>query len=530
MACPTKRPGSDNWYYRRKIPADVQAILQKLPKAQRPRNWYRAEIMISLKTADRAKAKARCPEVAAEVEKQIEGLRAGPKVLTPKQIAALVGELYKGFTEGLEEDPVLSAEKWREIAEVNEAARKGILAPSLFDLGIGRTKADKVHASLEKRFGPMVDAFLKARGIFTVEESRQKIIERFSTEASEAAKKLARNADGDYSPDTYAIKFPPFEQATDKGASSKSLTALAEAWHTAALDRGVIRRDAGRFKKRFEALIKFLGHDDVRRVTKRDIIRWRDERIAAKRAVSTINDSDIAAFNAVFNWAVEREWLPSNPADGTRIKAKQQKAEVRERYFLPEEIAKILNRAAAVAGSSKENPKTTAAKRWVPWLCAYSGARAAEMIQLRKQDIREDQQHGWIIRITPEAGSVKNNKFCDVPVHEHLIATGFIDFVKSAKEGHLFCNFGEDGTITGPAAGVYKRVYAMSRELAPSDISQPLHAWRYTFKTCGLEAGIESLTLDAIANHSPKTQGDKYTKVTPKARAEAMAKFPRYAT
>jgi hypothetical protein len=26
MACPTKRKGSDNWYYRRTIPADVKAI------------------------------------------------------------------------------------------------------------------------------------------------------------------------------------------------------------------------------------------------------------------------------------------------------------------------------------------------------------------------------------------------------------------------------------------------------------------------------------------------------------------------
>lgn len=36
MACPTKRHGSDNWYFRRQIPADVRAILEKLPKSQRP--------------------------------------------------------------------------------------------------------------------------------------------------------------------------------------------------------------------------------------------------------------------------------------------------------------------------------------------------------------------------------------------------------------------------------------------------------------------------------------------------------------
>ncbi|WP_354177777.1 DUF6538 domain-containing protein [Bradyrhizobium sp. LA6.1] len=79
MACPTKRPGSDNWYFRKRIPADVQAILAKLPKAQRPANWYKDQISISLGTADRSAAKARCPDVAAQVERTMATLRAGPK-------------------------------------------------------------------------------------------------------------------------------------------------------------------------------------------------------------------------------------------------------------------------------------------------------------------------------------------------------------------------------------------------------------------------------------------------------------------
>jgi integrase len=527
MACPTKRSGSDNWYFRRKLPSDIRTILEKLSKAQRPRNWHRAEIMISLRTADRATAKARCAEVAAEVEKQMAGLRAGPKALTPKQIAALAGELYRGFAEGLEDDPVLSSKKWREIAQVNQAAREGAFAPPLFELGIGRTKADKALVSSEKLFGSFVDAFIKQRGIFTTEESRLKLIERFSVEAVEAAKKLARNADGDYSPDIYAAKFPPFEQAADKSASKKSLKALAEAWHRAAPDRGVKARDANRIKARFNWLIGFLQHDDADRVTKQDIVRWRDHRLATKKSVKTINDSDIASFNSVFNWGVERGWLAQNPADGMAIKQKRHTAKLREEYFTPEEARAVLLRAASVLATPKENAKTTAAKRWVPWLCAYSGARVMEMIQLRKQDVRKDATHGWVIRLTPEAGDIKTNTFCDVPVHEHLEATGFIEFVKTAKDGHLFCNRAKDGSITGSAEGVYKRIYTMVKEVVPSGV-QPNHAWRYTFKTCGSDAGIAGHVLDAITNHAPKHQGGKYTKVTLKARADAMRMFPRY--
>lgn len=529
MACPTKRPGSDNWYFRKRIPGDVQAILAELPKAQRPANWYKDQISISLGTADRSLAKARCPDVAAQVERTMATLRAGPKPLDVKQISALSGELYVGLAEALEGKAVVTAGQWSRVADVNERVRRGEYGP-LAKLGIHKTQADRIRACIEQRFGKIADTFLSARGIVTDAESRWKLINMASRDLTVMALRLARNAEGDFTPDEYPKRFPKFTQHSAQDKAQRTLTALVQAWHKAALDRGLVRRDADRIKRRFEVLIKFLGHDDAGRVTKQDIIRWKDQRLAIGRTVKVINDTDIASFSNVFNWGVDREWLSSNPTDGTRIKSKRKKAEVREKYFLPDEAAVILKRARAVSGSKREDPKTTAAKRWVPWLCAYSGARVAEMIQLRKQDVRKDPAYGWIIRLTPEAGSIKNNKFCDVPVHGHLIATGFIDFVNSAKAGYLFCDPGKDGTIEGPAAGVYKRVYEMVREFVPSDMRQPNHAWRYTFKTYGLEVGIELLTLNAISNHAPRTQGEMYTKVTLKTRAEAMKRFPRYST
>jgi integrase len=526
MACPTKRTGSDNWYFRRQIPKDVKAILAKLPKAKWPRNWYRDHISISLKTADRAKAKASCPEIAAEIETQIAALRGGPKALSHKQIAALSGELYKSFANGLEENPVLSPEQWLKVAEGNVAAREGRFALRA-EMFIGRTQSEQRRASLERRFGQITDAFLSKQGILIDEDSRQKLIERLSVDLSVAAKKLARNAAGDYTPDTYAAKFPPFDQGGDKGASSKSLKALAEAWHKAALDRDVKKRDADRIKSRFETLIAFLKHDNAERVTRKDIVRWRDYRLANKISAKTINDTDIASFKNVFNWGVEREWLSTNPAEKATLR-KKKSAKLRDEYFDHDEAKAILTRAASITGTPRENQKTTAAKRWVPWLCAYSGARVSEVIQLRKKDIRKDTSNGWILRLTPEAGGIKTNTFCDIPVHEHLVATGFIDFVKTSKDGHLFCNPAKGGSITGPAEGIYKRIYSMVRAVVVDPRVQPNHAWRYTFKTLGLEAGIEEVVLDAISNHAPKHQGGKYTKVTLKTRANAMAKFPRY--
>jgi integrase len=306
----------------------------------------------------------------------------------------------------------------------------------------------------------------------------------------------------------------------------RKLTELAEAWHKAALDRKVRLRDAKRWRAVVVRFQEWLGHDDLSRVTPEKVQAWGDERIAVGIEAKTINDTDFSALRAVFKWGKQRGWLVTNPAAEARVEGRG-KTITRERYFSEQEIAAILRAANAVQGTPRENPKTTAAKRWVRWLCAYSGARVAEMIQLRKQDVREDQA-GWVMRLTPEAGAMKNNAFRDVPVHDHLIALGFLDFVESANEGPLFCEIGKDGTTTGPAEGVYSRVLAVVRSVIPDPNVQPNHAWRYTFKTYGYEAGLDHLTLDAICGHSAKTKGNDYTKVTLKKRIEAMALFPRY--
>lgn len=180
-----------------------------------------------------------------------------------------------------------------------------------------------------------------------------------------------------------------------------------------------------------------------------------------------------------------------------------------------------------VQGSKRENPKTSAAKRWVPWLCAYSGARVVEMIQLRKEDVRRE-QGGWVIRINPEAGDTKTNDYRDIPVHDHLIAVGFIEFLQRSKSGHLFCEVGKDGTTAGPADGVYKRIRDMVRGVVDDKRVQPNHAWRYTFKTHAHDAGLDNLTVDAICGHAARTMGEAYRGITVKKRMAVMAAFPRY--
>jgi hypothetical protein len=58
-----RRTGSENWYYRRRIPADVQRTFENTPKELRPTGWYRTHISISLRTPDRAAARSKAAEL-----------------------------------------------------------------------------------------------------------------------------------------------------------------------------------------------------------------------------------------------------------------------------------------------------------------------------------------------------------------------------------------------------------------------------------------------------------------------------------
>ena len=44
----------------------------------------------------------------------------------------------------------------------------------------------------------------------------------------------------------------------------------------------------------------------------------------------------------------------------------------------------------------------------------------------------------WVVRITPEAGSVKTGRRRDVPLHPHLLEQGFPGFVLGCGVGPLF--------------------------------------------------------------------------------------------
>ena len=493
-------------------------------------------LRVSLRTADPVEAKHRNAAAASYFERVCQAIRAdGPVTLTHKQAVALSGELYRGWADSLDKGSRISIthtpEGWvrDDDFDPEHIAAEYASAAAL----VGRWMDTSDIADLEVPLGPLVDRLLLRKGIGQVDQlSRQMVLTEFARALKDGFEAAKRKAEGDYTPDPKSERFPEWTSNAEAGPkAAQSITALFDAWWKEAEALGLSPSTHEAYAKAVSALTSFLGHDDATRVTPETIIAFKDHMLAqintrtGKRlSAKTVKDSYLTGIKSVFGWAVSNRRLGSNPASAITIKLPK-KVQVRESWFTREEVAAILNHALTAKRGKRQSWQEHALKRWVAWLCAYSGARLGEIVQLRKEDFRQDGKD-WVMRITPEAGTVKSRKFRDVPLHRHIVEQGFVDFLTAAPEGHLFMWTG-DGRAAWRTAK--NRMIVFVRQVVDDPNVQPNHGWRYTFKTVGSEAGIQDRILDAICGHRPRTIGETYTAATLPAKVRAMESFPRFA-
>ncbi|MDQ7777689.1 hypothetical protein [Paracoccus aminovorans] len=231
-------------------------------------------------------------------------------------------------------------------------------------------------------------------------------------------------------------------------------------------------KDGGkRGKPVIESLRVHLGHDDASKITKKDLLAWRDKLLETLGA-KTVSSIYLSAVRSLLEWAVDDDRLSENPA-ATVKQPRPKRRRSRDPGYSDKEATAILKTSRSyeppisVYGHVHERQPTINAKRWAPILCAFSGARIGEITQLRKQDVFQEGDR-WIMRITPEAGTVKAGGYRDIPLHRQVIAEGFIKFVEQAKDGPLFStakNNDPPAKAVEAAAGQLKRLAAWLHEL-----------------------------------------------------------------
>lgn len=291
-----------------------------------------------------------------------------------------------------------------------------------------------------------------------------------------------------------------------------------------------------KWRSALNALIDHLGHDDAARVTSDDIVAWKNALLAVgadgerARSQVTVRDGYLGAVKPVFAWAVANRLIEANPVSGVRVSVPRRTRTRSEKGYTDAE-AKTVLLAALDVDCAAEPSFGAFARRWLPWLCAYTGARVGEIAQLRAGDIEQTEEGTWYLTITPEAGTQKGGFARKVALHPHLVEQGFVAAAKTCQ-GPLFYDpslkrAGSKGNPQHKKAA--QRIANWVRSLGVTDKAlQPNHGWRHRFITIARDIGMDPDVRRAITAHAANDEHADYGDVLVRSSYRALAGFPRY--
>lgn len=256
--------------------------------------------------------------------------------------------------------------------------------------------------------------------------------------------------------------------------------------------------------KRFAALVE-LDHDDATRVTKAQVIKFK-EKLGEKGLKPPTINRYLSEIKGPFEWAFKNEKIGANPAEGVKF-ARKTRGKSRRRGYTDEQARLIL-----LAARDEDKPY----RRWLPWVCAFAGARLDEVAGRNVSDI-EKVGSFYVLNIPePEDDDddsvrVKNDgSVRKVPLHDVLVREGFIDeYVNTLpKDGPLFPDLKPDrfgrraGTATKAMGRWLRRLQKESGVLLVDTVRfVPNHSWRHRFKSEARRVHMEEEVHDALTGH-----------------------------
>lgn len=515
MTRPWKHPQSGIYWYRKRVPDTLRSIIGK------------SEEKCSLGTRDPQEAKIAHARVAAEVEARWAGLRAGVRTLTHKQAVAIAGEIYRAMIAEHGDDP--GDPNDLTLALLHDQLASG---SNKVRVSVAGSDSDKSLLMLQRfreaRHRKAIEAYLAGRGLVVDDDSIILITNAVNAAVAQARGQLLRNAKGDYRPDPDADRFPKLIlEAEPQQPSGDKTSSLTKVFDQYAKESGLSAATI----KRWQPIIQSVADQvpDIRNLSNKWCIEWKNRLVASGRSNRTIQYGYLAALRATCNWAVANKVITHNPVSGIGVKVART-AKTRPKGFTDREAVTVLEATLAPA-SERLSRGHKAARRWLPWLCAYSGARVGEIAQLRGQDVVE-RDGVWLMWITPEAGTTKDNNARHVPIHPHLIEQGFPRFAKASGSGPLFYdeNKRRGGSDANPSyKKVGERIASWVRSIGLDDPAlQPNHAWRHRFKTVSRRVKMDTGTRDYMQGHAPANEAEDYGDFEPEVLLHEISKLPRY--
>lgn len=513
MSRPVKHPQTGIYWFRKRVPDALRELVGK------------REEKISLRTRDPQVAKIEHARMAADVEARWRQLGAGVQTLTHRQVEAIAGEIYHSMVKAHEDNPD-QVHGGRVGGLLWDRYFLGSTTVKVFPMG---TDPEKTKLMIERlrssRNAPRIDRWLGGRGLLLDAGSRAKLGAAVDKAVLQAREQLERMARGDYRPDPGGDRFPAFEPEKSKVDAGKRspLRVFDDFAAEGEVKPGTV--------KRWRPIMAAVESEvpDIAGLTREWVVDWKDRLLQRGLDARSVRDVNLACLKATCEWAVSNGRMASNPVVGLKLKVRR-KPRLREQGFTDEEAVRILS-ASLGSQPDRLSAHHRIARRWVSWLCAYTGARVGEIAQLRKEDVK--QRDGiWLLWITPEAGTTKDGKPRWVAVHPALVKWGFIEFVAEARTGPLFYDPRQNrGGKTPLSERVGQHIATWVRkEVGISDRAiRPTHAWRHRFKTLAREVDMRPDAEAYMQGHAPATVGEQYGDHKAKALLREISKLPELA-
>jgi len=523
MALPWKHPKTGVYWFRRRVPADLRdkiraAIVQK-----------------TLRTKNADEAKSRYIDVAKEVDDEWRKLRrrpsrpqaAPPARLTRKQIRGILGEFHRWLVAKQEND-TNRLQEWRKRS-------------SFLNTVVG-PKARRIGGA-GAYFSREIKEFLAEKEIVVEDDWDRYVLTTSAGRAGLMAMQslIARATAGDYSDPPELAKYPQWSLVEPTlNIASRSLS-VEKDWATFSTECSLKPSTIKAWRPVLEKLAVFLGRDNVADASRKQAIAWKDALLARGLKQKTVAETYLAAARSFFNWGLANDKTRSNPFSDIRLRIPKP-TKLRPKSLKDEEAVLILSETLRPV-NRRTSDEFRAAKRWIPWLLAYLGARVNEITQMRGCDLTprwvtieidgvKRTVEIWVLQITPEAGGVKTDEAREVPLHPHLVEQGFPEFVKTRGDGPIFYDpkRRRNGSDVRPQyQKVADKLADWVREIGVDDKGvSPNHGWRHRFNREARKVRMDPEVRDAIKGHKPRTEGELYGDDVPlEAKWIEIQRLPR---
>ena len=231
------------------------------------------------------------------------------------------------------------------------------------------------------------------------------------------------------------------------------------------------------------SFIEALGDRPVTGYSKADVVMFKDGLLNSGKSPATINKY-LQKLSLLFSWLANHQEGIVNHFAGLKL---QRAKEVNTRSgYTAEERRKFIGWA------EQQEPH----RRWIALLGLFSGARANEICQLYADDVK--QVDGiWCLNIhsgRPDQKLKTANSARLVPLHRHLLQSGFIEFVKGRTGGRLFPELPhrQDGY-----SHLWGQWFSRHRP-----VDKDFHSLRHTVGTALKDHGVPLQYAAAILGHT----------------------------